>query len=80
MQTITFDDRLLTELNEDWSEFERDVKLGTAIWFYVCHRLTLGQAAELADCSQYELMNALSAHGFSSVDYPAGDLTGEIES
>jgi predicted HTH domain antitoxin len=77
MQTITFDDRFLAEVNEDGGEFEQDVRLATAIWFYVCHKLTLGQAAEMAGESQYEFMNRLSRCGWSAIDYPAEDLRAE---
>ena len=77
MQTITFDDRFLTELNEDRREFEQDVRLAAATWFYVCHKLTLGQAAEMAGQSQYDFMNRLSRHGWSAIDYPPEDLRAE---
>lgn len=80
MHTVAFDERLLTELNEDVGEFDQDVKLGSAIWFYVRHKLTLGQAAKLADRSQFDFMKALNEHGIAVVDYPASDLADEIES
>ena len=77
MQTITFDDRFLPELNEDRREFEQDVRLAAATWFYVCHKLTLGQAAEMATESQYEFMRRLSRLGWSAIDYPPEDLRAE---
>ena len=77
MQTITFDDRFLAEVNEDRREFEQDVKLAAATWFYVCHKLTLGQAAEMAGQSQYDFMNRLSRLGWSAIDYPPEDLSAE---
>lgn len=77
MQTITFDDRLLMEVNEDKGEFEQEVRLAAATWFYVCHKLTLGQAAKMADRSQYELMSRLSRLGWAAIDYPAEDLRAE---
>ena len=77
MQTITFDDRFLTELNEDRREFEQDVRLAAATWFYVCHKLTLGQAAEMAGQSQYDFMGRLSRLGWSAIDYSPEDLRTE---
>jgi len=78
MQTISFEDRFLTELNEDHREFEQNVRLAAAIWFYVCHKLTLGQAAEMASQSQYEFMRGLSQLGWSAIDYPSEDLRVEV--
>ena len=77
MQTISFDDRFLTELNEDGQAFERDVRLAAATWFYACHKLTLGQAAGMAGETQSEFMNRLSRLGWSAIDYPAEDLRAE---
>ena len=77
MQTITFDDRFLTELNEDRREFEQDVRLAAATWFFVCHKLTLGQAAEMAGQSQHEFMGRLSRLGWSAIDYSPEDLRTE---
>jgi hypothetical protein len=77
MQTITFDDRFLTELNEDHREFEQEVRMAAATWFYVCHKLTLGQAAGMAGQSQYDFMTRLSRLGWSAIDYPAEDLRAE---
>ena len=77
IQTVAFDDRFLAELNEDSGEFEQGVRLAAATWFYVCHKLTLGQAAEMAGESQYEFMGRLSRFGWSAIDYPAEDLCAE---
>lgn len=77
MQTVSFDDRLLAEVNEAGRDFEKDVRIGTAIWFYLQHKLTLGQAAQLAGDSQFEFMNRLSLHNFASLDHPAEDLRAE---
>ena len=78
MQTVAFNDKLLLELNTDVREFENDVRLGTAIWYFIKHRLTLGQAAELAVKSQYEFMQCLNENGVASIDYPAEDLKKEL--
>ena len=43
MSTITFDDRVLLELNEDDKQFESDVKLASSVWFYSQQKLTIGQ-------------------------------------
>lgn len=77
MQAITFDDHYLAELNEDRREFEQDVRLAAAAWFYVCHKLTLGQAADMAGKSQYDFMTRLSRLGWSAIDYPPEDLKAE---
>ena len=78
MKTVEFDDRILAEVNADDVEFDREVKLGAALAFYLRHRLTLGQAAEMCGLSQYEFMRFLSSCGVPSLNYPAAELEGEV--
>lgn len=78
MKTVEFDDKLLVEVNADDSEFDREVKLGTALRFYLGRRLTLGQAAAMCSLSQYEFMRFLDDCGVACVDYPSAELEREI--
>jgi predicted HTH domain antitoxin len=80
MSTITFDDNVLLELNEDDKQFETDVKLASSVWFYSQHRLTIGQAAKMAGMSVQEFMLYLGKCNIPCIDYPATDLEREMKS
>jgi len=77
MQAVKFDERILSELNEEPEQFDTDVRLAAALRFYRHHKLTLGQAAEMAKKSQSEFMRSLSENGIPAIDYPADDLAAE---
>jgi len=77
MKVVEFDDRMVSEVNSDDAEFESDVRLGAALSFYLRHRLTLGQAAEMGALSQYEFIRFLNRCGVASLDYPSADLERE---
>jgi predicted HTH domain antitoxin len=78
MKTVEFEDKILTEVNIDESEFDHEVKLGAAMSFYMRHRLTLGQAAEMSGLTQYEFMRLLKSFGIASLNYPASELEQEL--
>ncbi len=79
MTSVAFEDKILVELNSDKREFEKDVKTGTAIWLFMRHKLTLGQAAGLAGLSQFEFMRNLDENGVPAIDYSVEDLNREVE-
>jgi predicted HTH domain antitoxin len=78
MRAVCFDEKILVELNENETQFENEVKLASAIWFYSRHRLTLPQAAVLAGLSVAEFMIMLGGSSIPSIDYPAEDLSREM--
>jgi predicted HTH domain antitoxin len=79
MKLIEFDDKALAGVNADDREFAEYVRTGAALVFYLQHRLTLGQAAEMAHMSQYEFMRFLGKCGLPCLDYPADELEQEAQ-
>lgn len=78
MLKITFDDKYLLQVNETPKNFESYVRKGAALLFFIQEKLTLGQAAEMADMSQHDFMQYVSGLGIPVVRYPASELKQEI--
>lgn len=55
------------------------MRLMSAIKLFETSRLTLGQAARFAGYSKSGFIDVLGHHGVAVVDYPAGELIGEID-
>jgi len=53
--------------------------LFTAIQLFKDHKLSLGQAAELASLSRERFLIELDAHHIDLVDYDAAELEQELE-
>ena len=77
---LEISDDLLLALNEDEKEFEKTIKLYTALQLYREHKLTLGQAAELADLNKDEFMMLCGRHGIPVINYDSNDLESETGS
>ena len=56
-----------------------EMRLMSAIKLFETARLTLGQAARFAGYSKSGFIDVLGHHGVAVVDYPAAELTGEID-
>lgn len=78
MNTITFEDKFRVEVNESTERFAKNVKCGAALLFYMEEKLTLGQAAEMAEMTQYEFMKHLGELNVPVISYPADDLKREM--
>ena len=79
MQTITFDDKYRIVVNESQKRFIEDVKKGTAILFFLEEKLTLAQAAEMAEMDLYEFIKYLGSINIPIINYSDSDLENEID-
>jgi predicted HTH domain antitoxin len=77
---IDIPEDLLHSLNENENAMGRIMKLFTAMQFYRERKLSLGQAAELADIPKDEFMRECGRHGIPAINYPSTDLHDEIKS
>jgi prevent-host-death family protein len=66
---VPFDRRLL----------DQGVHRALALTLFEQRRLTLAQAAKVADLSLDAFIDLLAPLGLAAVDYPAGELTDELE-
>ncbi len=78
MQTILFEDKYRIAVNESPKRFTEDVKRGTAILFYLEEKLTLAQAAEMAEMDIYVFMKYLGSVGIPVINYSANDIDKEV--
>ena len=79
MQSVLFEDKYRIAVNESQTIFNEDVKKGSAILFYLEEKMTLGQAAELAEMNHYDFMIYLGKLGIPVINYPAGELGDELK-
>ena len=79
MHTITFEDKYRIAVNESPERFSQGVKKGTAILYYLEEKLTLAQAAEMAEMDLYDFMQYLGSIGISSINYSPEDLEKEMK-
>ena len=56
---------------------ESEEKLAVAIYLYLCKKISLGKAAELAGMSKWDFMELLSRLGIPIVNYPPEELEDE---
>lgn len=73
MKTVTFHIPDNIELDE------KDIEMLVASRLYEEGKLTLGQAAELVGLSKRTFAELLSKYGVSMFNYPASDLSRDIE-
>lgn len=79
MQSVQFEDKYRIAVNESQTSFNEDVKKGSAILFYLEENMTMGQAAELAEMSQYDFMFYLGKLGIPVINYPVDELVDELK-
>ncbi len=80
MPSISLDipDDLLLALREQPWEFAQEVRLVAAIHYLREKRLSLGQAAKLAELNRLDFLDALAARGVPAFDLSAEDAVAEI--
>lgn len=76
--SIDIPDDLLLALREQPGEFTQEVRLIAAIYYFREKRLSLGQAARLANMNRLDFLDALAARGIPAFDLSAEDATAEI--
>lgn len=70
---------LLFTLNQSTEEFTAQIRLWTALQLYKNHKLTLGQAAEVANMDWYQFVTALDQHEIPVIDYAPAELEQEMQ-
>ena len=78
---ITFDipENILQALNQDRDEFTQQTRLFTALQLFKDHKLTFGQAAELAGMKKERFLVELDKHNIDLIDYDPSELEEELE-
>ncbi len=78
---ITFEvpQGILQALNQTRKEFICQMRLLTALQLFKNHKLSFGQAAELAGVSRQDLLTELDNHEMDLIAYDASELEGELE-
>lgn len=78
---ITFDipESILHSLNQNRDEFTQQTRLLAALHLFKNHKLTFGQAAELAGMNKERFLVELDKHDIDLIDYDAPDLEEELE-
>lgn len=72
-------DSILNTLNQDVDEFVRQLRLLTSIQLFRTHKLSFGQAAELASLTREHFLTELDKHGVDVIDYDPSELEAELK-
>ncbi len=73
-------ERILQALNQSQDEFVSQMRLLTALELFRNHKLSFGQAAELAEMSLERFLIELDHHAIDLIDYDTVELSQELES
>ena len=76
---IQIPDQVFVALNENTEELSKQMKLYTAMEMFKKHKLTLKQAADLADYSLPAFFHELNIHEIDIIDYDPDELEMEME-
>ncbi|MDM8550220.1 UPF0175 family protein [Desulfobacterales bacterium HSG2] len=78
---ITFEipQGILQTLNQTQKEFIYQMRLFTALQLFRNHKLSFGQAAELAGMRRQDLLTELDNHDIDLIAYDASELEEELE-
>lgn len=72
-------DGILHTLNQSREEFANQMRLFTALQRFKNHKLSFGQAAELASLSRGAFLIELDKYNIDLIDYDASELEQELE-
>jgi predicted HTH domain antitoxin len=70
---------ILQALNQSQDEFIDQMRLFTALQLFKNHKLSFGQAAELAGLNREKFLIELDNHNIALIDYDASELEQELE-
>ncbi len=70
---------ILISLNQDRDEFTKHSRLYTAMQLFKNHKLSSGQAAELAGIDKFQFWAELNKNGIPLIDYDPSELESELE-
>ncbi|MDR2571477.1 MAG: UPF0175 family protein [Oscillospiraceae bacterium] len=76
--SISIPDSVILSTRQSSVQFETEAKIAIAIKFYKDERLSLGQAAELADLNEFEFSKLLGQYGVSIFRFEENEVT-ELE-
>lgn len=69
---------ILNSLNQSSDEFTKQLRLYTALYLFKKHKLSLGQAAELAELSREHFLIELNRNEIDVIDYNPDELREEL--
>lgn len=72
-------EKILNSLNQSSSEFTEQSRLFTALYLFKKHKLTFGQAAELAGLPKVYFLAELEKNEIDFIDYDPGELKEELK-
>ena len=78
--SFTLTDSLLQSLNQTQDEFTQQMRLLMALHLFKIHKLTLGQASELANMNREKFINELDNQKIAMIDYDPDGLIEELNS
>ena len=70
---------ILNALNQDKVEFTKQSRLYTALQLFINHKLSFGQAAELAGISKDEFLIELDKNNIDYISYDSEELKSELK-
>jgi predicted HTH domain antitoxin len=82
MPKLSFDisDDILFALNEDEAEFEKGMRLYTAMQLFKEHKLSIGQSSTLAGMNKLDFMRECGKYNIAVIDYDVPELQRELKS
>jgi len=77
---ITVPDSIVLSTRQSAKQFESEAKMAIAIKFYTDERLSLGQAAELAEVSKFDFMRLLGEYNVPVFRFDGdGELKNDVD-
>ena len=80
MLNIAIPETVLLSTRQTTKEFEKEAKRAIALKFYADEKLSLGQAAELADLNKVDFMKYLGDNKVSVFRYESDNYIDELQS
>lgn len=71
-------ENILQSLNQDSNEFGKQSRLFMSLYLFSKHKLSFGQAAELAGLSREEFLTELNKKEIDFINYDPDDLQEEL--
>ena len=70
---------ILNSLNQNKREFTDQSRLFTAMQLFKNHKISFGQAADIAGIKKEQLLIELDRYGLDFIDYAPSELTKELD-
>lgn len=72
-------EHILNSLNQNTEEFTNQLRLFASLQLFKNHKLSFGQAAELAGMKREKFLEELDRHSVEVIDYDPSELESELE-